>query len=299
MNLATLIKKFSTQEKCVRHLEKVRWGEKVKCAYCCGENTNELASELRHHCNTCRKSFSVTVGTIFHQSHVELQKWFILIALMMNAKKGLSACQAARDLGMRRPTVWSMMHRVRKAMSADEAQLLMGIVEMDETYVGGKPRKESKDKDDEGNYPHNKRGRGTKKECVVGMLERGGNVKAKHVAKNMLKGINLQDLVRKNIDTENSTLITDEYTAYYRMKNIIEHLSVNHSIKEYCKTDEKSRKIHTNSIESFWALLKRGIVGQFHKVSAKYLHQYIDEFSFRFNLRNTDGQFENLLNRCV
>ena len=176
MNIIQIFKQFPTQESCIKHLEAARWGDTPVCPYCQSTNTNSLDKELRHHCNGCRKSFSVTVGTIFHDTKVPLQKWFLLISLMMNAKKGLSACQAARDLETRRPTVWSMMHRVRKSM-VDNGDLLTGIVEMDETYVGGKPRKENKHDDDDQNTP-SPRGRGTKKIPVVGMVERDGNVKA-------------------------------------------------------------------------------------------------------------------------
>lgn len=296
MNIAEIIKEFPTQKKSICYLEKIRWGKKVKCVYCNSTNVYKRTSDLRHHCNNCEKSFSVTIGTIFEDTRVELQKWFILIGLMLNAKKGLSACQAARDIGMRRPTVWSMMHRIRQAMGTDEMKLLSGIVEMDETYVGGKPRKESKDKDDDGNYPTNKRGRGTKKECVVGMVERDGSIKAKHMAKNMLKGIDLMDLVRKHVDADNSTLMTDEYKAYSKMKNIITHLSVNHSAREYARKDN-FHNVHTNTIEGFWALLKRGIIGQFHKVSKKYLYRYIDESCFRYNQRKNDYMFDMLMGR--
>ncbi len=135
MNILQLINKFSTQEACVKHLEKVRWGDKVKCVYCGSENNYANEKELRHHCNDCRKSFSVTVGTIFHHTHIELQKWFLVMSLMMNAKKGLSAYQIARDLGMRRATVWSMTHRIRKAMATNQANLLQGIVEMDNAML--------------------------------------------------------------------------------------------------------------------------------------------------------------------
>jgi transposase-like protein len=133
MNIFEVYKKFPNQKSCVQHLEKVRWGKEPICPYCGSKNTNKLVHELRHHCNGCRKSFRVTVGTIYHRTHVPLQKWFLLSALMLNAKKGLSAYQAARDLGMNRPTVWLMMHRIRKAMESDQAQLLRDIVEMDET----------------------------------------------------------------------------------------------------------------------------------------------------------------------
>ena len=144
MNIIELTQKFSTQKKCVKYLEKARWGDKPKCVYCSSENTNKLVAESRHHCNGCRKSFSVTVGTIFHDSKIPLQKWFLIMALMLNAKKGVSACQVARDLEMRRPTVWSIMHRIRKAMNDDDNDsngdggFLRGIIEVDETFIGGK-----------------------------------------------------------------------------------------------------------------------------------------------------------------
>jgi transposase-like protein len=291
MNIFEVYKKFPNQKSCIQHLEKVRWGKEPICPYCGSKNTNKLVHELRHHCNGCRKSFRVTVGTIYHRTHVPLQKWFLLSALMLNAKKGLSAYQAARDLGMNRPTVWSMMHRIRKAMESDQAQLLRDIVEMDEIYIGGKPRK-GKDKDDD-DKPSSPRGRGTKKTPVVGMIEQGGSVKTIATSKFELKGKDLKKLVRKHIDLEQTILVTDEYKGYLGMKNLICHLSVNHQ-KQYTDGD-----IHTNTIESFWAILKRGILGQFHRVSKKYLQSYLHEFEYRYNRRNVDGAvtFENLLGR--
>jgi len=291
MNILELIKKFPTQEACIKHFEKVRWGDEVKCAYCKGENTYPNEKELRHHCNDCRKSFSVTVGTIFHHTHIELQKWFLIMSLMLNAKKGASSYQIARDLGMRQATVWSIMQRVRKAMKTNDKELLSGIIEMDETYVGGKPRKTGK-KDD--NDKGNPRGRGTKKECVVGMVERGGKVKATSVQKAQIKSYGLKQLVRDNIDMDNSLLITDEYKGYMTMNKIINHAQVNHQ-KEYVN----SYDIHTNTIESFWALLKRGIMGNFHKVSKKYLDNYINEFTYRYNNRDNKNTFNDLLLRMV
>lgn len=282
MNIIQIFQKFPTQESCIKHLEQKRWGDKPICVYCDSTNTNSLVKELRHHCNGCRKSFSVTVGTIFHHTHIPLQKWFLLISLMQNAKKGLSACQAARDIEMNRPTVWRMMHRIRKAMGRDN-NLLSGIIEMDETYVGGKPRKENKKDDDDENNTGNPRGRGTKKTAVVGMVERRGNVKAQSVSKNELNFIDFLKMIRKNINVAESLLVTDEYKAYNRMSKIVPHYRVNHT-KEYVKGD-----IHTNTIESFWAILKRGIMGQFHWVSKKHLNAYIDEFCYRYNARNIDS----------
>ncbi len=292
MNILELINKFPTQEACITHLENVRWGDKPKCVYCGSENTNPLKAELRHHCNGCRKSFSVIVGTIFHNTHIELQKWFLVMSLMLNARKGASSCQIARDLGMRQPTVWSMMLRIRKAMKGSQAELLNGIVEMDETYIGGKPRKRNNDKDDDGNLPTIKRGRGTKKECVVGMIERGGKVKT--VIQKRLRFLDLRGIVKDNIDVSKTVLMTDDFKGYIPFKGLMPHHTVNHSAKQYVVGD-----IHTNSIESFWAIVKRGMMGQFHWVSKKYLEKYMDEFCWRFNNKENPAMFSNLISNCV
>ena len=172
-SIIAIYRRFPTKEYCIEHLETVRWKGKPHCPYCKSERVSKHTEQDRRsrwQCSLCRKSFSVTVGTIFHNSHVDLQRWFLLISLMFTAKKRLSALQAARDLEMRSATVWSMMHRIRKAMM-DDGKLLAGIVEMDETFVGGKPRKSNhKDPDDKG-WP---RGRGSDKQPVVGAVERGG-----------------------------------------------------------------------------------------------------------------------------
>lgn len=284
MNIIQIFQQFPTQKSCVEHLENIRWGKKPVCVFCSSVNTNPLVKELRHHCNGCRKSFSVTVGTIFHGTHVPLQKWFLLIALMQNAKKGLSACQASRDIDLRRPTVWSMMHRIRNGMN-DEGVLLSGIVEMDESYIGGKPRKENKKDEDDSdeNKNGNPRGRATKKTPVVGIVERGGNVKAKATTKFELKFADFLKFVKKNVNITESILMTDEYKAYNKMNSIMQHETINHSY-EYARDG-----IHTNTIESFWAILKRGITGQFHWVSKKYLNNYISEFCYRYNARATNN----------
>ena len=212
---------------------------------------------------------------------------------MLNAKKGLSSCQAARDIEVSQTSTWSMMHRIRNAMK-DDNSLLSGIVEMDETYVGGKPRKKNK-KDDDDKTPPAPRGRATKKTPVVGMVERGGNVKARSTSKFELAFRDFLKFVRKNIDIATSILITDEYKAYDKMDKVLPHYSINHS-KEYANNG-----IHTNLIEGFWAILKRGIMGQFHWVSKKHLDLYIDEFCYKYNARNNDESvvFEYTLNNML
>ena len=178
MNLIQIFKQFPTQESCIEYLEQKRWDNIPICPYCSSTNTNKCFNEktkrFRHYCNGCKKSFSVTINTIFHDTRLPLQKWFLAISLILNAKKGISSRQLARDIEVHVETAWSMGHRIRKAMKGDQAELLSGIIEMDETYIGGKPRKKNKKDDDDKGNP---RGRGTKKECAVGMIERDGNVK--------------------------------------------------------------------------------------------------------------------------
>lgn len=155
MNIIQIINKFSTQEDCIKYLETKRWGDTPICPYCESDNNYKAKDRHRHHCNSCRKSFSVTIGTIFHDTRLPLQKWFLAIALILNAKKGISSRQLARDLELPVKTAWSLSHRIRKAMKGNQADFLSGIVEMDETYIGGKPRKENTKDDDDLNNTGN------------------------------------------------------------------------------------------------------------------------------------------------
>jgi len=285
MNIIQIYRLYPTQNDCLRHLEVVRWHGKPVCPYCQSDKVTTVAKEHRHHCNNCNTSFSVTVKTIFHNTKMDLQKWFLALSLILNAKKGLSARQLARDLEVNKNTAWFMAMRIRKAM-LDDGKLLRGLVEMDETFIGGKPRKGG----DKKGKPL-KRGRGTSKIPVIGMVERGGNVKAQVSKKVNFK--RLSQLVRRGVDCENSLLVTDEFRAYSPMYGIIDHKVVNHSY-EYANGE-----IHTNTIEGFWALLKRGIVGQYHKVSVRYLQQYVNEFAFRFNNRKNENVFALTLLNAV
>ncbi len=294
MNIIQIFRQFPTQESCIAHLEQARWNGTPVCPYCGSTNTNSLVKELRHHCNGCRKSFSVTVGTIFHDTRLPMQKWFLAISLILNAKKGISARQLARDLEVNKDTAWSMGMRVRDAMK-DDGKLLTGIVEMDETYVGGKPRKGNDRDDDQDGGNTSTRGRGTKKIPVVGAVERGGNVKAAKATKDTLKSKDLNELIRKYINPQGSVLVTDEYRGYNKASKILKHYRINHS-QCYASGD-----IHTNNIESFWAIVKRGIIGQYHKVSGKHLDRYLDEFCYRYNARKLDASlvFNSTVNRML
>lgn len=287
MNIIQIYKRFPKESDCIAHLEAVRWSGTPICPYCKSDNTTQMQKEHRHHCNTCNTTFSVTVRTIFHHSHLPLQKWFLAITLILNAKKGLSARQLARDIEVNKNTAWRISMKIREAMAENEQRVLLtGLVEADECYIGGKPRRGG------GGGPH-KRGRGTKKIPVVGMVERGGRVKAEVTNKSKLKAKHLSELVRRNVDIENAILITDEYPGYFGIKKFMPHKTINHQVWYV------DGEVYTNSIESFWALLKRGIVGQYHKVSFQYLPRYITEFTYRYNHRKNGNLFNHTIARAV
>lgn len=303
MNILELFNSFKTQEQCVEYLEQVRWAGQPVCPYCGSEKVGRHASgdrsQSRWQCRDCTRAFAVTVGTIFHGTHIELKNWFLVLALMLNAKKSASAYQIARDLGMRRPTVWSMMHRVRKAMAADPAQraLLHGVVEMDETYVGGKPRKggpKGGNGNGSGNGSGNKRGRGTKKLPVVGAVERNGRVVAAPFDGRKLTSKNLIAFIKRHVDSRGTLLVTDEFAAYNSASQAILHATVNHQ-KEYVADGG----VHTNTIEGFWALLKRASYGQHHHYSRKYAPLYVAEACYKFNGRKERCDFARTIGVMV
>ena len=283
MNIIEVFNKFQTQEQAIEYLEEKRWHGKPICPYCLSEKVCRHSSADRENrrlqCQSCSKAFSVTVGTIFHKTHVPLRNWFLVLALMLNAKKSASACQIARDIGMRRPTVWSMMHRIRVAMAMDQenSDLLHGIVEADETYVGGKPRKSNKKEDDK----PGPRGRGTKKAAVIGMVERGGRVVAEP-AKNLTNKY-INKFIEKYLDKNASILVTDEFRGYQPVGKYMKHLVINHSERFV------DGFIHTNTIESVWSLLKRAYIGQHHHYSEKYLPLYVAETAYKYNRRRVES----------
>lgn len=287
MNIVQIYKRFPTEADCITHLERVRWNGTPVCPYCKSTNTTRIKSEQRHHCNGCNTSFSVTVNTIFHHTHIDLQKWFLAISLVLNAKKGLSARQLARDIEVNKNTAWYMGMRIRNAM-IEQGDLLRGICEMDETYIGGKPRKGTIGPD--GKY---RRGRGTKKVPVIGIIERGGRIVARPIMDRKLASKSLNRFIRDNVAITESVLMTDEWVGYMRVKNFMDHKTINH------KMWYVNGEIHTNTIEGFWGLLKRGIMGQYHRVTLRHLHQYVNEFCYRYNNRNNAGLFDLTLRRAI
>jgi len=292
MNITQIIKDFETQQKCILHLEKVRWNNKPTCPYCKSERSSKYKSTRYYTCLNCNDSYSVTVGTLFHDTKVPLQKWFMAISLILNAKKGISALQLKRDLGIGSyKTAWRMLRLIRKAMvNKQEQQYFYSIVEIDETYIGGKPRKFSKD---------NKRGRGTKKVPVIGVVNRETKeVYAKIAEPNAegkkLTGKQLLAVLKEASNEYMTTVMSDEFRSY----NILKSTEYKHFVVDHTK-EFVSGNIHTNTIESFWALLKRGLYGIYHHVSQKYLQEYVNEFCFRYNNRNEQQAFDVILNKAM
>ena len=283
MNIIQIFERFPNQDACIAHLEKARWPQGPYCPYCGSFNTikgTDKRRPHRHYCYDCTTGFSVTVGTIFHHTHLPLQKWFLAVTLMLNAKKGLSALQLSRDLQVNKNTAWRISMKIREAMTqAEHRNLLTGVVEMNETYIGGKPRKGTKGDGKDGKH---KPGRGTKKAPVVGAIERDGRVTAKAVQKDKMRGSHMRAFVREHVDTDAAELMTDELSVYRGMAKVLPHRVIKHAVW-YVDGD-----IHINTMEGFWALLKRGMFGQFHSVSRKHLQQYVDEFCYRYDLRKAD-----------
>ena len=288
MNLISIFSQFPDQPSCIAHLEQIRWGDDPFCPLC---GDHDVARKVendrvgRWNCHGCKSSFNVLSKTIFQGTQLPLQKWFLAISLMVNAKKSLSSCQLARDLELNQKSAWFMQQRIRAAMASDEGALLQGIIEADETYVGGKPRKSDK---------NNKRGRGTGKTSVVGAIQREGDVKAE--VTNDTKGATVLGFIEQAVEVEESSLITDEYKAYLNAYKLMPHWTVNHSADEYVAPDDKT--LHTNTIEGFWSLLKRAWYGSHHKYTKGWSPLFVAEACWKYNHRKDADAFNGLLRAC-
>ncbi|MCL2520263.1 MAG: IS1595 family transposase [Spirochaetaceae bacterium] len=298
---------FTNEQDCINHFVKLKYPNGLICPKCStSEKVYRVANPKMAICSNCASQFSFFTGTIFEKSNTDLRIWFYAIMQMLNAKKGISAKQLQRDTGVTYKTAWRILHKIREAMgNTTNDKLFEAIVEIDETYIGGKPRKKNKGNDDDNPPkvapPKNKRGRGTKKTPVVGVKERNSKQVYAVVAMpdkdgKKLSGKQLFNILDK-VCKADTTVITDDFRSY----NILDkqnspfiHLTVNHSIGQF----SDSKGTHTNGIESFWAVLKRGIYGMYHSISLKYMQKYINEFCFRANNRENKNAFNTLLGLC-
>jgi transposase-like protein len=288
----------------------MRWPDGIiRCPVCGADRiskiTRKTASKNKrtriYQCleETCKQQFSATAGTIFNDSHLPLTKWFMALALIVDAKKSISANQLKQHLGIGSyRTAWYMAHRIRKAMEKTGSANLDGVVEIDETYVGGryKPGKGNRKKND---FERGRTGgrSNVKKSVVIGLRQRGGPVKMVHVID--AKSETIRKVVEEHVSDEVEIILTDDYRAYpialkkYKDK----HLSINHSAGYYVTGCDG--EIHTNTVESAFSLFKRAIIGNFHAVSIKHLHRYLSEFETRFNARKAKDRFESTVREML
>jgi len=308
MNIREAYEKFGTDEQCLQYIEKMRWPDGVvRCPKCSQTNAEKYdrpapnpkkrRSETRdkhkenrrqwfYICrNTeCGEQFSPTSGTLFHDTHLPLIVWFQAIALILNAKKGISAKQLQRDLGIGGyKTAWYLNHRIREAMAQGAIPKLGGVVEIDETYVGGKQKGKGQ------GFGHQQ------KQIVMGAVQRGGELRLRHVKR--INTDTFREFITEHVGTDTERVMTDEHRAYpaaLAPEFTMRHYTVNHIAGEYVRGD-----VTTNSIESAFSLFKRGLIGQFHKLSAKHLHRYLAEFEYRFNNRHSNEMFASTVRRLA
>lgn len=293
MNIIEVFAKFPDQESCISYLENVRWQNEPKCPYCESMQSTKRKGTIRHQCNSCNNSYSVLVGTIFEDTKLPLNKWFFAISLILNAKKGLSSLQLARDIGVNRKTGWYLQMRIRKAMQeGGDHNLFNGIVEVDETYIGGALRNHSKHKRQERRESGLNITGMQHKQPVIGLLERDGRIKLQVLEK--AHGKTIKPIIEQTVAPE-ASLVTDGFGGYAGLsKQYKEHQILNKDKEEYARGE-----YHTNTIEGFWTLLKRGIYGQYHKVSVKHLQSYLNEFTFRYNYKDSKTNFDILINKMI
>ena len=267
-----LFELFPDEETAYAYIEKRLWPQGPICPRCKGSDSTTKRQGGRvglYACNTCERAFTVKIGTIFEDSHISMRQWLYGMYLVMTARKGVSSLQLAKEIGITQKSAWFLLSRLREACKQTGVSL-EGIVEVDETFIGGKEINKHKSK-------RLNEGRGAVgKTAVIGMRQRGGNTIAMPISRN--DGDTILGEIKKGV-AKGSRVITDEHRSYSGLSDLdYKHQSVNHSGGEYARGDA-----NTNSIESVWAVLKRGAYGTFHKISLKHLDRYVDEFTFRLN----------------
>ena len=276
INLVNLIETFHSEDACRKYLEHLRWPNGLACLRCGSTSISRISTRDQLDCNTCRYRFSATTGTIFHDTHLPLWKWFLTIYTIIESKKGISANQIKRELAVSYKTAWYLCHRIRAAMQDAYPFPLKGLVEVDETFVGGKTQGMGRA------YKGNKA-------VVVGAVQRKGKIALQVVVGRDRE--TLHAFIRNNVSDNAEAIYTDDWTGYAGIGDEdTRHETVNHSIKEYVRGD-----VHTNSIENVWSLFKRSIIGSYHKVSVKHLDAYLDELEWRFNNRENPWLFRDTL----
>lgn len=273
-SILELIKAFPNEQTCINHLEELRWNGNVISPF---DPTSKVykCEGNKYKCKNTGKYFNVRTATLFDNTKIELQKWFLAIYIATSHKKGISSLQLAKDIDVTQKTAWFMLQRIRNCFNIENNSELNNEVEVDETYVGGRNKnKHASKKVDMSNG-----GKLADKSIIMGMVEREGKIIARKIDDTSL--ITLRKEILQNIN-HNAVIYTDEHKGYANLKRIYNHKHVKHNSHQYVKG-----RIHTNTIEGFWSLLKRGIFGIYHSTSKKHIQKYVDEFVFRYNTRTT------------
>ena len=276
LSVIELFKMFPDNASARKWMEELRWGKDERhCPVCGSLKTKTVPNEkpMPYHCGDCRKYFSVKTGTVMQSSKIGLQKWVIAIYLMSTNLKGVSSMKLHRDLGVTQKTAWFMAQKIRQGWLGGQDDKLDGPTEVDETFIGGKVRNMHRHKRPKG-------GGATGKEAVIGAVDRDGEIRVKHIQ--VTDAQTLQVFIEQNVE-QGTKVYTDGFTGYKGLSYNYDHETVNHSVGEYVRG-----QAHTNGIESFWATLKRGYKGTYHKMSKKHLSRYITEFAGRHNVRDYD-----------
>jgi transposase-like protein len=280
--LLEAVRYYSDINRCVRILAEIRWSNGVTCPVCASKEITTFKSRQIWKCRTCKKQFSVKKGTAFEQSPLGLDKWFVCLWLIANAKNGISSCEIARSIGITQKSAWFMLHRCREVLRNGSFEKLSGTVEADEAYFGGS---------DTNRHEWKKLGKDAKA-TVFGAVQRGGKIIAKVIETADTETLHFA--VRDSV-VKDSTLYTDEANGYATAKFDFIHDTVNHSAKEYVRKEEDGTKVHTNTIEGYWSLVKRTISGTYVSVEPFHLERYLDEYGFRYDNRKTNDGTRFLL----
>jgi transposase-like protein len=289
IDLCELMERYGDEQSCRNYLEHLRWPNGVQCPKCHGKKISSILKRDQYNCDneSCGYQFSVTADTQFHDTHLPLVKWFLATFLICQSRKGMSANQLKRMLRINYRTAWYLCHRIRDAMKASEDRpKLGGTIEVDETFVGGRNR----------GHQFKPGNPACEKQVVIGIRQRGGELRFFH-ARDVKSGT-LAKYIRENVSTDVDVIMTDEFAGYPKALHdagvMCEHKTIKHKDGVYVDGD-----IYTNTVESAFSLLKRGIIGTWHRVSAKHLQAYLDEMCFRFDNRKNPYLFRDTLLRLL